>query len=237
MCGRGRFRSKSGLDAHRRKNHKHNMSCDICSKKRLRSPTALAQHQYEKHNIPPPYGCERCDEPCISKRTPEWHKQIHHGFVRYPIYEVEGECEGVGPSIPVCLDYPIPSRVSILVHPFFDHTCQRHDCDKSCENSEERRQHEISVHNRCLDCTGYFSSAAELKEHQSKTELILGEERTPKELARLEKFIRQKEKEGVSVESTSSKIPEERPEISPRTKSQRLNRILEKLQRIITRVA
>jgi len=145
----------------------------------------------------------------MSKRRLEWHKQIHHGFVSYPIYEVEGECEAFGPSVPVCLDYSIASRVSILVHPFFDLNYQHRDCDKSYETSGERRQLEISVHNRCLDFTGYFSSAAELKEHQSKTKLIFGEERTPKELARLEKFIRHKEKEVVSAESASSEILKE----------------------------
>ncbi|RFN42705.1 zinc finger, c2h2 type domain-containing protein [Fusarium flagelliforme] len=200
-------------------NTKQSISCDICGKRNFGNQADLTSHRRRMHNIPFPYACERCDKTCMTKRALEWHKQTHHEFVRYPIYKVEGQCEGVGPSMPVCLDYSIASGVSLLVHPFFDRTCQHHDCDEFYENSEERRQHEISVHNRCHNCTGYFSSAAELKEHQSKTMMITGEERTAGDLGRLERFIRQKEKEAVSAELTSPEIfKEEQTEDIPKDK-------------------
>ncbi|CAG7561244.1 unnamed protein product [Fusarium equiseti] len=131
-------------------------------------------------------------------------RNINTKSTMYPCLFGEG-CARCGPMIPVCMDFPMAHEDEIVVQGFFDFSCQHDDCDESYEDSEKRRQHEITVHNRCLTCTEYFSSEEELKEHQSKSKMVEEERRT--HLLQLEMVVRQKEV--LAAMLTSSGVPKE----------------------------
>ncbi|KAJ4137305.1 hypothetical protein NW768_002888 [Fusarium equiseti] len=220
------FGSKSALRQHKdvkhpaqkhspqnngRRTAKPNYHCNMCekgSREKFGNQHALEKHQHKKHNVPMPvrpWPCGSCDRTFDTDSQLETHERCQHQIFRPKWHKFGDKCVECDPMFPVCLDFPIAEEDDIVVQGFFDLNCQHDDCDKSYGDSEERRQHEITVHNRCLTCTGYFSSEAELKEHQSKSKMVSEERRT--HLLQLEMVIRQKEV--LAAMLISSDVPKE----------------------------
>ena len=221
ICKQGSLPSQAALDAHRRMKHgprnkgkratKPNHYCYICKgnpRESFGSQHSLEKHQLTKHNIPipvRPWPCKSCDRSFDTDSQLEHHEKCQHKIFRPQWHKFGEECARCGPMIPVCMDFPMADEDDIVVQGFFGLSCQHDDCDESYDNSEERRQHEITHHNRCLTCTGYFTSEAELKEHQSKSKMVEEERRT--HLLQLEVVIRQKQV--LAAMLASSGIPKE----------------------------